>query len=45
MLFPVHPRTRANIVRFGLEGALADGVTLIDPLGYIDFLSLVREMG
>lgn len=45
--FPVHPRTRANLVRFGLldgdgRGDL-DGVRLVEPLGYLDFLRLMAE--
>lgn len=43
ILFPVHPRTRNNISRFGLDGVVPDNVTLVDPLGYIEFLSLVKS--
>jgi len=35
VVFPVHPRTRQ-----ALDGAAPAGVTLLDPLGYVDFLSL-----
>jgi len=39
--FPVHPRTRA-----ALDGRATDGnVTLLDPLGYLEFLSLECEAG
>jgi UDP-N-acetylglucosamine 2-epimerase (non-hydrolysing) len=40
VVFPVHPRTRK-----GLEGAAAEhpGLTLAEPLGYIDFLSLLAD--
>lgn len=37
VFFPVHPRTRANMERFGL--ALPDGVIETAPLGYIDMQS------
>ena len=47
ILFPVHPRTRKNIESFGLhrylnkaETAIGAGITPLDPLGYLDFLSL-----
>jgi UDP-N-acetylglucosamine 2-epimerase (non-hydrolysing) len=47
VFFPVHPRTRKNIANFGLEHYLAQGKTApdagifpLDPLGYLDFLSL-----
>jgi UDP-N-acetylglucosamine 2-epimerase (non-hydrolysing) len=45
--FPLHPRTRKNIQSFGLEQFLASttdrdqvGIVPLDPLGYLDFLSL-----
>jgi UDP-N-acetylglucosamine 2-epimerase (non-hydrolysing) len=38
VLFPVHPRTRKM-----LGGREYSGVTLIDPIGYLDFLSLESE--
>ena len=47
ILFPVHPRTRKNIESFGLhrylnkaETAMGGGIVPLDPLGYLDFLSL-----
>ena len=38
VLFPVHPRTRKRLAEFGI--ALPQGLRLIDPLGYIEFLGL-----
>jgi UDP-N-acetylglucosamine 2-epimerase (non-hydrolysing) len=38
VVFPVHPRTRKM-----LGGADYPGVTLTDPVGYLDFLSLESE--
>jgi UDP-N-acetylglucosamine 2-epimerase (non-hydrolysing) len=38
--FPVHPRTRKM-----LDGASYPGVTLTDPVGYLDFLSLELDAG
>ena len=35
LVFPVHPRTRAQ-----LSTDLPDGIRLVDPLGYLDFLAL-----
>lgn len=42
IVFPVHPRTRAKIDGFGLGKRIEGmaGLRLIDPLGYLDFLSL-----
>ncbi|HET6670001.1 MAG TPA: UDP-N-acetylglucosamine 2-epimerase (non-hydrolyzing) [Pyrinomonadaceae bacterium] len=42
IIFPVHPRTRKMITELGLEvSSLVDqGLHLIEPLGYLDFLRL-----
>ena len=44
VFFPIHPRTRKNIESFGLlrylAGADGTGIVPLDPLGYLDFLSL-----
>lgn len=43
MVFPVHPRTRARLEETGLWGRLEgqEGLRLSEPLGYVDFMSLV----
>jgi len=38
MVFPVHPRTRANLDSFELE--VPENVIAIDPLGYLDFMHM-----
>jgi UDP-N-acetylglucosamine 2-epimerase (non-hydrolysing) len=38
VVFPIHPRTRESIRRAGF--AIPDGMTVVDPLGYLDFLAL-----
>jgi UDP-N-acetylglucosamine 2-epimerase (non-hydrolysing) len=38
--FPIHPRTRARMTAEGLEFR-SPGVRLLEPLGYLEFLSLV----
>jgi UDP-N-acetylglucosamine 2-epimerase (non-hydrolysing) len=45
LVFPVHPRTRKQLAGFGLYDALANapGVRLIEPLGYVQFMSLVTH--
>jgi UDP-N-acetylglucosamine 2-epimerase (non-hydrolysing) len=45
LVFPVHPRTRKNLETFGLWDTLgeAPGLTVIDPLGYVDFMNLVSS--
>jgi UDP-N-acetylglucosamine 2-epimerase (non-hydrolysing) len=42
LVFPVHPRTKGRISEFGLDEWLAD-VILTEPLGYLDFLSLMAH--
>jgi len=39
MLFPVHPRTRQKLAAFDLNGS---GVTMVDPIGYMDMLYAVK---
>lgn len=41
VVFPLHPGTRARIEKFGLSGML-EGLMVTDPLGYFDFLRLVK---
>jgi UDP-N-acetylglucosamine 2-epimerase (non-hydrolysing) len=42
VVFPVHPRTRQNLERIGKVN-LKGQVRLIEPLGYVDFLSLTAS--
>jgi len=42
VVFPVHPRTRARLESAGLLDRL-DGMALVPPLGYLDFLELARH--
>lgn len=44
VVFPAHPRTRQRIEAFGL-GSSAAGIELVEPLGYLDFLSLMDSAG
>jgi len=41
-LFPIHPRTRKMIDKFGLWNDVPPGIRIIDPVGYIDLLSLIK---
>lgn len=41
IVFPVHPRTRANIGKFGFADRVAQSnIKLIEPLGYLDFMNV-----
>ena len=41
LFFPVHPRTRKQIKAFQLE--VTGKVNIIDPLGYLEFLALMKN--
>ncbi|MDX6656501.1 MAG: UDP-GlcNAc3NAcA epimerase [Solirubrobacteraceae bacterium] len=41
VILPLHPRTRARLEAAGLLDALAAGVELLAPQGYLDFTSLL----
>jgi UDP-N-acetylglucosamine 2-epimerase (non-hydrolysing) len=44
LVFPIHPRTRGNLDRFGLRDAMTPGRwLLLDPLPYFDMLGLMSE--
>jgi UDP-N-acetylglucosamine 2-epimerase (non-hydrolysing) len=45
MIFPIHPRTRKRIEEFGLSSQYTElkNLVLTDPLGYLDFLSLLMD--
>jgi UDP-N-acetylglucosamine 2-epimerase (non-hydrolysing) len=44
VVFPMHPRTHRRFVEFGLLRHLqcVGGLTLLEPLGYLDFLRLME---
>ena len=52
IIFPIHPRTRKQVEHFGFQDYFVDltnhesritnnGICLVDPLGYLDFLKLM----
>jgi UDP-N-acetylglucosamine 2-epimerase (non-hydrolysing) len=46
IIFPIHPRTRAKLVASGdLDRLVAAGVRCIEPVGYLDFVSLQSGAG
>lgn len=50
VVFPVHPRTRKMLERFGLTGILegggrSGGIRIFEPLGYLEFLHLNMGAG
>ena len=45
IVFPVHPRTKKNLSKFGLWQKLAEhkNIVTVEPLGYTEFMSLVTR--
>ena len=43
VVFPIHPRTRKNLDAFNLISLLHPNILLTEPIGYLDFLSLVKK--
>ena len=41
VIFPVHPRTRNNLVKYNIP--LPDNVIMIEPVGYLEFLGLLKN--
>src|SRR4030095_1620822 len=42
LIWPVHPRARGNIDRFGLSSLVADSrIALLPPQGYLEMLGLL----
>jgi len=40
VVFPAHPRTVERLNQYGLLGEFEEKLTLIDPVGYLDFITL-----
>ena len=45
LVFPIHPRTRKNIERYGLQSRVSamNNLVLLEPVGYLDFLKLMAN--
>jgi UDP-N-acetylglucosamine 2-epimerase (non-hydrolysing) len=43
VVFPIHPRTFSNLQKFALTDKLSSDVILSQPIGYIDFIKLIKE--
>ena len=41
LIFPIHPRTRGHLTSVGLKPP--EGIRLVEPLGYIQFLGLMAD--
>lgn len=43
VVFPIHPRTRKMLATFGLDVGTTPGLRVIDPIGYLDSLTLTEN--
>jgi UDP-N-acetylglucosamine 2-epimerase (non-hydrolysing) len=43
IIFPVHPRTKKNLENYNLLGGMNHEIVLTEPLGYTDFITLVKN--
>jgi UDP-N-acetylglucosamine 2-epimerase (non-hydrolysing) len=44
VIFPVHPRTRSMIEKFGMSGLLdVPQIALLPPMGYLEILGLMKD--
>ncbi len=43
VLFPIHPRTANRIKEFDLESQINSNVKIIDPVGYLEFIALMKN--
>ena len=43
LVFPIHPRTRQRLLEAGFPMDSGHGLKLVDPMGYIEFMSFVCE--
>ncbi len=42
-IYPMHPRTSKNVQRFGLEKFISPRLRVTQPIGYFEFLRLLRK--
>lgn len=43
VIFPCHPRTKNNLKVFNLMDSLNKNISIIEPLGYLDFIKLEKH--
>ena len=43
VVFPIHPRTKKVLADYNLLSRISQNILLIDPLGYLDMLKLMRH--
>jgi UDP-N-acetylglucosamine 2-epimerase (non-hydrolysing) len=43
IVFPVHPRTMNNIIKYNINKKINSNIKIIEPIGYIEFLALSNK--
>ena len=43
IIFPMHPRTKGNLAKFGLQSALRGDWIILEPQGYFEMIGLMRD--
>jgi UDP-N-acetylglucosamine 2-epimerase (non-hydrolysing) len=43
VVFPIHPRSKKMMDKYGLTTTVEENVMLIEPLGYLDFVALLKN--
>ena len=43
IIFPVHPRTKLNMINFDLYKEISENLIISDPIGYLDFICLSKN--
>lgn len=43
IVFPIHPRTKKNWIDFGFFNKLNHNILTTEPIGYLDFISLINN--
>lgn len=43
VVFPIHPRTKKNLETFQLLSSINKNIILTDPIGYLDFITLLNN--
>jgi len=45
VIFPMHPRTRKNIEALGIDATFGDGLRIVEPVRYREFITLEKNAG
>ncbi|OFX68947.1 MAG: UDP-N-acetylglucosamine 2-epimerase [Bacteroidetes bacterium GWE2_29_8] len=43
VVFPIHPRTRNNMIKWNIFDTLSSNIIINEPMGYVDFVNLTKN--